>query len=184
MPVILLLGGARSGKSALAVDLAKRSGAPVTFVATAEAGDSEMADRIAQHRRERPAAWMTVEEPLALIEAVAAAPRSDLLVVDCLTLWVSNLIGRGQPSSAIEAMALDAAGALASRTATAIVVSNEVGLGIVPDNPLARSYRDLLGRVNSLFAENAERVLVVVAGRIHELASAADFMEGMQWQPR
>lgn len=184
MAFILLLGGARSGKSALAMELAQRAASPVTMVATAEARDPEMAERIAQHRRERPTTWTTVEEPVALLDAVRAAPESALLVIDCLTLWVSNILDRQQPAGAIAATAVETARALAGRAAGAVVVSNEVGLGIVPGNPLARSYRDVLGRVNSIFAEHAQRVLLVVAGRIHELASAADFMEGMQWQPR
>lgn len=184
MAFILLLGGARSGKSALATEIAKRSGSAVSVVATAEALDPEMAARIAQHRSDRPTAWTTVEEPIALEQAVRSAPDVDLLVIDCLTLWVSNLIGRGQTEAAILDAAIGAAIALASRPAGAVVVSNEVGLGVIPASALAREYSDILGRVNTVFAAHAERSVLVVAGRLHELASAVDFMEGIQWQAR
>jgi adenosyl cobinamide kinase/adenosyl cobinamide phosphate guanylyltransferase len=180
MPFVLLLGGARSGKSALAVDLAVRSGAPVTFVATAEAGDREMAERIARHRAERPAGWRTVEEPAALLDAVRSAPATDLLVIDCLTLWVSNVVAREAAGDAVAA-AGEVAGALADRPARSVVVSNEVGLGIVPANELARRFRDTLGAVNAAFAARAERTALLVAGRLLELAPPESFLEGLEW---
>jgi adenosylcobinamide kinase / adenosylcobinamide-phosphate guanylyltransferase len=173
MPFLLLLGGARSGKSALALDLARRSGGPVTFVATAEAGDEEMAARIARHRAERPAGWTTVEEPLALLDAVVSAPAGDLVVVDCVTLWVTNLVTGGAPAGDVVAAAGAVAAALAERPGGAVVVSNEVGLGIVPDNALARGFRDTLGSVNAAFAGRARRAVLVVAGRLLELTPAA-----------
>jgi adenosylcobinamide kinase / adenosylcobinamide-phosphate guanylyltransferase len=173
---VLLLGGARSGKSALAVEIAGRWGGPVTFVATAEAGDEEMAARIARHRAERPAAWRTVEEPLRLLDAIEEAPAGDLLVVDCLTLWVSNLLPRDAGAPAAEVAA-----ALAARPGPAVVVSNEVGMGIVPDHPLGRAFRDALGAVNTTFAERAERAALLVAGRLLELAPAARFLEDIEW---
>jgi adenosyl cobinamide kinase/adenosyl cobinamide phosphate guanylyltransferase len=179
MPLILLLGGARSGKSALAQELAARSGAPVTLLATAEDADPEMAERIARHRARRPADWTTVEEPVALLQAVDAAPAGDLVVVDCLTLWVSNLMGREAEDSAIIAAATDLGGALAKRTAGAVVVSNEVGLGIVPANALARRFRDTLGSVNAAFAAVADRTALMVAGRLHELTSPSEFVDGL-----
>jgi adenosyl cobinamide kinase/adenosyl cobinamide phosphate guanylyltransferase len=182
MPLILLLGGARSGKSALAQEIAVRSGARVTLLATAEDADQEMAERIARHRARRPPAWTTIEEPVALLQAVGAAPEGDLLVVDCLTLWVSNLMGREEEDRAIVAAATDLAGALAKRRSGAVVVSNEVGLGIVPANALARRFRDTLGSVNSAFAALADRTALMVAGRLHELTPASDFVEGL-WQP-
>jgi adenosyl cobinamide kinase/adenosyl cobinamide phosphate guanylyltransferase len=181
MPFVLLLGGARSGKSALAVEIAVRSGAGVTYVATAEARDEEMAARIARHRAERPAAWTTVEEPLALLEAVRSAPAGDQLVVDCLTLWVSNLVVRGVSGADVVAAAGEVAEALAGRAAGAVVVSNEVGLGIVPANHLARDFRDTLGSVNAVLAARAERAAFIVAGRVHELRPAAEFMKGITW---
>jgi adenosyl cobinamide kinase/adenosyl cobinamide phosphate guanylyltransferase len=179
MGYLLLLGGARSGKSALAVEIARRWGGPVTLVATAEAGDEEMGARIARHREERPAGWRTVEEPLALLGAVETAPPGDLVVVDCLTLWVSNLLLAGAGDAL--AAAGEAAAALADRAGPAVVVSNEVGLGIVPRTQLARAFRDALGSVNAAFAERAERAALLVAGRVLDLAPAGRLMEEVRW---
>jgi adenosylcobinamide kinase / adenosylcobinamide-phosphate guanylyltransferase len=173
---LLLLGGARSGKSALAVEIAVRWGGPVTFVATGEARDDEMRDRIARHRAERPAGWHTIEEPVALDEAIRAAPAGDLLVVDCLTLWVANVLLRGGVADAVQVAA-----SLAGRPGPGVVVSNEVGMGIVPDHPLGRAYRDALGSVNAAFAARADRAALLVAGRLLELTPAAGFLEGIEW---
>jgi adenosylcobinamide kinase/adenosylcobinamide-phosphate guanylyltransferase len=161
MTLVLLIGGARSGKSSLAVERAAREQLPVVFVATGEAGDVEMAARIEQHRRERPAEWTTVEEPVELGRAVAEAPGADVLVVDCLSLWVANVFER----IAVEDAAADAARLAAARPGLMIAVMNEVGLGIVPDNELARRYRDALGRVNAIWAAAADEAYFVVAGR-------------------
>jgi adenosyl cobinamide kinase/adenosyl cobinamide phosphate guanylyltransferase len=161
MTLVVLIGGARSGKSSLAVERAARTGQPVVFVATGEAGDEEMAARIEQHRRERPAHWSTVEEPVELGRAVAEAPGADVLVVDCLSLWVANVLERG----AVEDAAAEAARLAAARPGLTIAVTNEVGLGIVPDNELARRYRDVLGRVNAIWAAAADEAYFVVAGR-------------------
>jgi adenosylcobinamide kinase / adenosylcobinamide-phosphate guanylyltransferase len=161
MTLVLLIGGARSGKSRLAVERAARAGLPVVFVATGEAGDDEMAARIAQHRRERPPEWTTVEEPAELARAIAAAPGADVLVVDCLSLWVANVFER----IAVEDAAAEAARLAAARPGPTIAVTNEVGLGIVPDNELARRYRDALGRVNAIWAAAAGEAYFVVAGR-------------------
>jgi adenosylcobinamide kinase/adenosylcobinamide-phosphate guanylyltransferase len=160
----VLLGGARSGKSQLALRLAEHSGAPVVFIATGEAGDAEMAERIARHRGERPAAWTTVEEPVELERALASLPADATAVVDCLSLWVSNVID-SQTDEAIDAAATAAASAAAARAGLTIAVSNEVGLGIVPLNGLARRYRDVLGRVNATWVEAAAESYFVVAGR-------------------
>jgi adenosylcobinamide kinase / adenosylcobinamide-phosphate guanylyltransferase len=168
----VLLGGARSGKSRLAVELAVASGSPVTFVVTGEALDDEMAARIAAHRAERPADWLTVEEPYALEEAVSAADPARTLVVDCLTLWTANALARdGKPDRVLEA-ATRAAAAAARREALTIAVSNEVGLGIVPIEPLGRVYRDLLGSVNYAWVEASADAALVVAGRALRLAAA------------
>jgi adenosyl cobinamide kinase/adenosyl cobinamide phosphate guanylyltransferase len=158
MPLTLLIGGARSGKSSLALRLAEGE---VVFIATAEAGDAEMAERIDAHRAERPASWQTVEAPIDLAGALRDAPPDACVIVDCLTLWVANTMD--------EERAREAAALAASRPGRTIVVTNEVGLGIVPANDLARAYRDLLGRVNAIWAEAADRVLLVVAGRTLEL---------------
>lgn len=166
MSLVLLLGGARSGKSALAVRLA---GDVATLVATATAGDVEMEERIARHRAERPPGWTTVEEPIALGSALAAVPPDRVAVVDCLSLWVSNLIAGGRDDGEIEEEANRVAAAAVARPGLTVAVSNEVGMGIVPATPLGRRYRDVLGRVNAAWARGAERTLLVVAGRTLEL---------------
>jgi len=165
MALLVLLGGARSGKSRLAVQLARETAAPVTIIATGEGRDDEMEARIAAHRAERPAEWETVEEPYALEQAVAAVASDRVLVVDCLSLWVANALERGEDGHAIEAAAAASARAAAGRPSLTIVVSNEVGLGVVPPTPLGRMYRDLLGRVNSTFVEASHEAVLVVAGR-------------------
>ncbi len=166
MPMTVLLGGAASGKSRTAAALAAGSGRPVTVLATAEALDEEMAERIARHRAERPAAWTVIEEPIALAAAIERTAMDDTLIVDCLTLWVSNMLADGATSDDdVLAAAAAAAKACAARGAPTIVVSNEVGAGIVPMHPLARRYRDLLGRVNAAFAGAAGTVALMVAGR-------------------
>jgi adenosylcobinamide kinase / adenosylcobinamide-phosphate guanylyltransferase len=164
VPLTVLIGGARSGKSALALELAAKA-EDVVFVATAEALDEEMTERVERHRRERPGRWTTVEEPLALRDAIAGAAPDVFLVVDCLTLWVSNLLEAGRTEDMVESEAAEAARAAAGRTGATVVVSNEVGLGVVPATPLGRRYRDLLGRVNSVFVGAADEALFVVAGR-------------------
>lgn len=170
MGMVLLTGGARSGKSEHATRLAEESGMPVTFIATATAGDEEMAERIRLHRAGRPAAWKTVDAPLELAQAVTAAPAGDFLVVDCLTLWVANLLGAGRAADELVRLGTEAAGLLAVRHAA--VVTNEVGMGIVPDSALARTYRDALGAVNAQFAKRSTRVLLMVAGMAVELHPA------------
>ncbi len=172
MTLVLLLGGARSGKSALAVRLARASGLPVTFLATAEARDAEMVERIARHRAARPREWRTLEEPLELRAALAQVDGDACLVLDCLSLWVANLIEHGRSAEAIEREAASAADFAAARAPLTVAVSNEVGLGIVPGSELGRSYRDLLGRVNAVWAERASEAALVVAGRALTLAPA------------
>lgn len=168
MSLCVLIGGARSGKSALAVQLASEQDSPVVVLATAQAGDEEMAARIAQHRRDRPTSWRTVEEPLRLREEIEAVDEEDCLVIDCLTLWVANALER-LDGAETEAEATAAAGAAAARPGLTIAVTNEVGLGLVPDNPLGRSYRDLLGRVNAIWAAAADHAVLLVAGRMLRL---------------
>jgi len=181
MPLLLLIGGARSGKSSLAQDIALRAGRPVTFIATAQALDAEMEARIARHRADRPGAWTTVEESTDLEAALGRAAVGDFVVIDCLTLWVSNLMGAGHTDDAIRTIASSVSDALAARGAGAVVVTNEVGLAIVPANPAARAFRDTLGAVNAVFAAHAERTALVVAGHVQELTSADQFLEGIPW---
>jgi adenosylcobinamide kinase/adenosylcobinamide-phosphate guanylyltransferase len=159
--LVVLIGGARSGKSRLALERATREGSSVVFLATGEAGDEEMTERIERHRRERPAGWTTVEEPVELERALAAVPEGATVVVDCLSFWVANVF-ETQP---VEEQAAAAARIAASRDGLTIAVTNEVGFGIVPDNALARAYRDALGRVNAIWADAADEAYLVVAGR-------------------
>jgi adenosyl cobinamide kinase/adenosyl cobinamide phosphate guanylyltransferase len=161
--LVVFVGGARSGKSRLALE---RAVAPVVFIATGEALDDEMAERIEQHRAERPAEWQTVEEPVELERALAEAPAGATAIVDCLSLWVANVF-ETQP---VEELAARAASTAAERDGLTIAVTNEVGLGIVPDNALARAYRDALGRVNAIWADEADEAYLVVAGKTLRLA--------------
>lgn len=165
MAFTLLLGGARSGKSALAERIGMQSGLAVTLVVTAGAGDEEMIARITHHRASRPREWEVVEEPRRLTTAVERIDPGRMLILDCLTLWVANRLDDSDLESDAEGVAL----ALADRPGPGVVVTNEVGLGIVPDNPMARRYRDVLGRVNTGFARRAERTWFVCAGRVTEL---------------
>jgi adenosyl cobinamide kinase/adenosyl cobinamide phosphate guanylyltransferase len=162
VPLVFLTGGARSGKSRLAVELASRQTEPVVFLATGEAGDEEMTARIERHRRERPDGWRTVEEPLRLREAVESA--RGCLIVDCLSLWAANALEAFGAEEAEKQAAL-AAGAAAARAGLTLAVTNEVGMGVVPPTPLGRAYRDVLGRVNAVWADAAEDAYLVVAGR-------------------
>jgi adenosylcobinamide kinase / adenosylcobinamide-phosphate guanylyltransferase len=171
--LLLVLGGARSGKSAYAQRLAQELGGDhVLFVATAEAGDEDMAQRIARHQQERPASWRTLETPRQVGRAIALhLDDTAVVVVDCLTLLVSNTLlhcGKSPDHVVAEAAVQEEVAALLqtcqARAATCIVVSNEVGLGLVPDNPLGRLYRDLLGKANQALAAHAEAVYFMVAG--------------------
>ena len=171
--LLLVLGGARSGKSAYAQRLAQKLGGDdVLFVATAEAWDEDMTQRIARHRQERPATWRTLETPHQVGQAIASHLHDRAVVlIDCLTLLVSNTLlhcGASPDATAAEAAVQEEVTALVQTCqvspATCIVVSNEVGLGLVPDNPLGRLYRDLLGRANQTLAARAEAVYFMVAG--------------------
>jgi adenosylcobinamide kinase/adenosylcobinamide-phosphate guanylyltransferase len=161
----LVLGGARSGKSALAQSAAearaRETGGRLTMIATAQAFDAEMVDRIARHRQDRDDAWATLEAPLDIAGALRGLDAGDVVVVDCLTLWLSNLMLDEQ----------DVASAVAELVAvvqrfegTLWLVSNEVGFGIVPDNALARRFRDEAGRLHQALAQAADAVILVVAG--------------------
>ena len=165
MALTVLLGGARSGKSALAARLAGSWAGPVTVVVTGQAGDAEMAERIERHRAERPRSWQTVEAPRELEPALTAAPDGGFVIVDCLTLWVSNLMGQGLADGQVEQQARAAAAVAAARSGPTVAVSNEVGAGIVPAEAVARRYRDLLGQVNTIWAAAADQALLLVAGR-------------------
>jgi adenosyl cobinamide kinase/adenosyl cobinamide phosphate guanylyltransferase len=165
--LILVTGGSRSGKSGFALDLADRFPGPRVFLATAQALDHEMAERIRRHRESRPPGWRLLEEPLRVPEALGEALAGGATVLlDCITLWVSNLLlaggGFGEEHAAERARELvDRAG---SSRGTTIVVTNEVGSGVVPDNPLARVFRDCAGRMNQIIARAADEVYLLVSG--------------------
>jgi adenosyl cobinamide kinase/adenosyl cobinamide phosphate guanylyltransferase len=174
MSLTVLVGGARSGKSTLAAAIAESDGSDVVFVATAEPRDEEMAARIEAHRLARPAAWTTIEEPMDLVGALGRAPEGSTVIIDCLTLWVSNLIERRISDDEIAATAADVADVAGTHDGRVVAITNEVGSGIVPINPLARRYRDLLGVVNSAWCARADDAYLVVAGRALALSDAAD----------
>jgi adenosylcobinamide kinase / adenosylcobinamide-phosphate guanylyltransferase len=190
--LILVTGGARSGKSTYAERLARQSGRSVVYIATATAGDDDMRDRIARHQAARPVTWQTIEEPLHIAEAVhRGAVLADIILLDCITVWLSNWLLRQDELSSIESTpsSVYSEGALQEieallREAQALnaqqrrlIVTNEVGLGIVPAFALGRVYRDVLGTVNRRLAQEAARVYLLVAGlavdikRLHEEAS-------------
>ncbi|MEM6627767.1 MAG: bifunctional adenosylcobinamide kinase/adenosylcobinamide-phosphate guanylyltransferase [Pseudomonadota bacterium] len=157
-----ILGGARSGKSRRALALAEELGASRVFVATAQAWDEEMSERIAQHKAERGAGWTTIEAPLELVEVLDELKgECDVCVVDCLTLWLSNLMHHNRD---VDAETAQLCAAIAASPIPIILVSNEVGLGIVPETPLGRTFRDAQGRLNQDVAAVCDHVEVLVAG--------------------
>lgn len=176
--LVLITGGTRSGRSSQAVALAQTMPGPVFFLATAQPVDEEMAERIRRHRQVRPPAWVTIEEPLYLAKALAAhASRGSVVVLDCVAVWLGNLLHRHlggagprdhHQAEALRQRALAEADALCRLPDTMglrlIVVTSEVGMGLVPETALGRLYRDLLGEVNQMLARRADRVVWMVAG--------------------
>jgi adenosyl cobinamide kinase/adenosyl cobinamide phosphate guanylyltransferase len=167
----VLLGGARSGKSTAALRIAERSAAAVCFVATSPriAGDDDLDRRIEAHRAERPNTWRTIEAELDLATAIVGAGTAHT-VVDCLTVWLGNLAHHGRTDEEILAASTAALAAATGRMADTTVVTNEVGLGIVPADATTRHYRDLLGRINQQWVGASDRALLLVAGRALPLA--------------
>jgi adenosylcobinamide kinase/adenosylcobinamide-phosphate guanylyltransferase len=181
--LILILGGVRSGKSAYAEQLAAQYGPHVLYIATGEAHDEEMRERIHRHQADRPPAWHTLEAPLEVAAQLTEVQgKFDALLLDCMTLLISNLLlsKEGERVEQIEAAAAQAVQALLaahqafSPPAPLIIVSNEVGMGVVPPYPLGRLYRDLLGRVNQQLARRADRVIFMLAGLPMELSVVRD----------
>ena len=160
---VLVLGGARSGKTGFAERFAMRAGETPLYLATAQALDAEMVERVRSHQQQRHKRFSTLEEPIALTTALRAAARKhDVILVDCLTLWITNLLVAGADvANAVDELAAALPGI---DTARVILVSNEVGLGIVPDNAMARMFRDLAGSAHQRLAEICEEVHFVVAG--------------------
>lgn len=164
VPSLLIVGGARSGKSRFAVERLSPD-ASIVFVATAEARDEEMAKRIARHRAERPARWSTVEEPFDVVSQLRRFDGAcDGILVDCLTLWVSNLLLRGDRDDAILEHAESLAGLIGRRRSSVTLVSNEVGEGVHPETAMGLRFRDLLGSVNQRVAAACDTVVLMVAG--------------------
>ncbi len=202
---LFVLGGARSGKSDFALRRGLAWPGPVTFIATATALDDDMSRRIDRHQEERPDHWGLIEEPLDLVGAIKAAdsvrvtdvpnatgttPTTEpvvtlddrvahkrLVIVDCLTVWTSNLLFDGQAEADVLAQATEVGVALQARNAPAVVISNEVGLGVHPETELGRTYRDQLGRVNQVVAAAADRAFFFAAGRAFELIDPADLLD-------
>lgn len=177
--VWFVTGGARSGKSRFAERLAARTGLEVVYVATLEPLDAEMVHRIARHQEARPSSWRTVEAPRDILGALRSAPGDTCVLLDCLSLWVTNLLLDGQPDPSPEAVSALADGlerriaavleAADARLGPLIVVSNEVGAGLVPEHALGRAFRDLLGWANQQMAAHASEAWLLVAGRAIEL---------------
>ena len=147
------------------------------MVVTGEARDAEMAERIRRHRAGRPGRWGTVEAPREVGAALAGASADAFVVLDCLTLWVANLLERGLDDRRVEELARSAAATAAARPAPTVAVSNEVGAGIVPADALSRRYRDLLGQVNAVWAAAADRALLLVAGRALSLTDPLELLD-------
>jgi adenosylcobinamide kinase/adenosylcobinamide-phosphate guanylyltransferase len=162
---VLVTGGTRSGKSRLAEKLASAHGEPLLYLATGQPGDPEMAERIARHRERRGTAWRTFEEPLAPAATLLQMDgKYAATLVDCMTLWISNLLCSGTPPNDILEKVKELTGLLRVLHAPVVLVTNEVGMGIVPDNLLARQFRDVAGSVNQLLAAAADEVYVTISG--------------------
>jgi adenosylcobinamide kinase / adenosylcobinamide-phosphate guanylyltransferase len=163
--VTFITGGARSGKSRLAEELAGRYGAPLGYLATGAAGDGEMAARIARHQARRGADWQTMEEPLQLTGVLRGHDGYfAAILVDCVTLWLTNLLMHRDDPARVLARVRELCASFAALQTPLVIVSNEVGLGIVPDNPLARTFRDLAGEANELIAAAADEVYITFSG--------------------
>jgi len=163
--VLFITGGARSGKSRLAEAKAREFGSPLCYLATGQAGDGEMADRIARHQARRGPEWQTLEEPVRLLEAIRGHDgHFSAMLLDCVTLWLSNLLFHYDDPDRVLGEVRALAGAFTEIQTPLVIVSNEVGMGIVPENQLARAFRDLAGEANELIAAAADEVYVTFSG--------------------
>lgn len=167
--LILIGGGARSGKSAFAVAYARRLHPQRTFVATAQAFDDEMRARIARHREERGGDFRTIEEPLDLVAAIGRAPAEGVVLVDCLTLWLSNLLLAERPQPEILAAVERVPAAVRARGGPTLLVTNEVGMGLVPETPLGRAFRDVTGLAHQRLAAAADETFAAMMGMVVRL---------------
>lgn len=163
--IIFILGGARSGKSAYALQLAKKGKSRAAFIATCQELDKEMSERIKFHKKSRPANWQTFEEPYKVSDLVnKVGVKFGVILIDCLTLLVSNLMLKGAKKRSINREAYNILSALNKIKAKAIIVSNEVGLGIVPNNKLGRNFRDIAGKINQIVAKESDEAYFMVSG--------------------
>jgi adenosylcobinamide kinase/adenosylcobinamide-phosphate guanylyltransferase len=163
--IVLLTGGVRSGKSRYAQSIAAKTGSKVFYIATAEDLDPEMKKRIKAHRKSRPRSWSVIEEPLSVSKAVKHLPRGrKTVIIDCITMLISNLMHEGFSDTAICSEIRSIMSLLRGNSAFSVIVTNEVGWGIVPDNPLGRRFRDMQGIVNSMIAKEADKVCLLVSG--------------------
>lgn len=172
---VLILGGARSGKSSFAMGLAEKGKGKKIYLATAEALDDEMRERIEKHKKERPPSWKTVEEPEHIPKALRELrTECNVVVLDCITLWLSNLLHSGYDEKKVWEKIKEFQSVVKENDTMLLAVSNEVGLGIVPDNPLARRFRDLAGKVNQKLAEAADEVYFLVSGIPQKIKSSKE----------
>ncbi|MEK6727342.1 MAG: bifunctional adenosylcobinamide kinase/adenosylcobinamide-phosphate guanylyltransferase [Candidatus Omnitrophota bacterium] len=163
--ITLILGGARSGKSRFALKLAQKSASSLLFIATAAPSDNEMRKRIKLHRKNRPSRWKTIEEPVKLSFLVKRiSKKTDLIIIDCMTIFISNLLLKGRSDYSIQSEVNSVLRTIRNSNFNTLIVSNEVGMGIVPDNPLARRFRDLAGKINQSIAAASDEVYLIVSG--------------------
>ncbi|MFH2137369.1 MAG: bifunctional adenosylcobinamide kinase/adenosylcobinamide-phosphate guanylyltransferase [Candidatus Omnitrophota bacterium] len=162
--VILVTGSVRSGKSSYAVNLAKATKAKVSFLATCQPQDAEMKKRVKKHKNSRPKSWKTIEEPIEISKVISKLKINEVLIIDCLTLWISNLLLSGLTEKEILKNIKEFVTVLKESKASIIIVSNEVGWGIVPDNKLARIFRDIIGTAHQIIAKVSDEVYLMIAG--------------------
>jgi len=173
--ITFLLGGARSGKSGYAVELGREyKASEVVFIATAQAFDNEMRLRISAHQQARPSDWRIIEEPNDIAAAIKRAPLCKMIIIDCITVYVSNLLLSGQNAAQIMNNIAFFLSLLREKSADAVIISNETGSGVVPANDLARKYRDILGEVNKVIAAQSDCVYWFVAGLKQKLKGECD----------
>ncbi len=175
--IVFIGGGTRSGKSAFALSLARRLGERRLFLATAQPGDDEMSERIRRHRRARGEDFQTVEEPLAVAETIQRYANYEVVLLDCLTLWLSNLLLEGKEPEVVLRHVEELTAVLARRTLHAVVVSSEVGLGIVPETPLGRTFRDVAGLAHQRMSAIADEVYFAVLGTLLRIKPSPAFLD-------
>lgn len=172
--LIFITGAVRSGKSSFAIKLAKESNKQIVFLASCNPLDEEMKKRVKRHRQQRPKTWKTVEEPIEVAAVIEKAKKNQLIIFDCLTLWISNILLKDQKQTLIKKRIIGLIEVLKHTPATVLVVSNEVGWGVVPENKLARSFRDIVGITHQQIAKVSDEVYLIVAGQQLKLKGGSD----------